>query len=67
MMVLIETPSPPTGLNSPQDNPHAAGGKAKASSSAIELEAQISLRELLQDIVDIDNLVKFGSGSSGSK
>lgn len=70
IMILIETPQQPLSPMQRRTN----DGQTAASSSlspgvkipdcAVELEAQISLRELLQDAIDIDNLIRFGTGES---
>lgn len=68
IMILIETPQQPL---SPMQRRTGDGQTAATSSPsvkipdcAVELEAQISLRELLQDAIDIDNLIRFGTGES---
>lgn len=69
IMILIETPQQPLSpMNrAPNDALSAASMPAvSVPDCAIELEAQISLRELLQDAIDIDNLIRFGTGESSS-
>lgn len=66
IIILIETPQQPLSAmpNSSKDSSNAPA--FKVPDSAIELEAQISLRELLQDAIDIDNLLRFGTGESSA-
>ncbi len=65
IMILIETPQQPLSPMGRNKSPMPATGPAfKIPDSAMELDAQISLRELLQDAIDIDNLIRFGTGES---
>lgn len=70
IMILIETPQQPLSPMQRRTNDGQTAASCSPSPGvkipdcAVELEAQISLRELLQDAIDIDNLIRFGTGES---
>lgn len=66
IIILIETPQQPLSPMPKSSKDSSTAPAFKIPDSAIELEAQISLRELLQDAIDIDNLLRFGTGESSA-
>jgi hypothetical protein len=64
IIILIETPQQPLSPMPKSSKVSSTAPAFKIPDSAIELEAQISLRELLQDAIDIDNLLRFGTGEN---